>query len=276
VVTTRLSGLGSSIYGYVIREGLKNLSDKSAIVHDMDTKEVKGFYEAKVAGSANNYEYDRWESNAQAKASYAATHRAFATLVRPIVAGSKSILELGPGPGTWTKELLKTSPEADLTLVDISEEMLKQAKETLRDHGNITYVNADILDFTSEQKFDFFFSSRMIEYVPDKKPVIEKIVAMLQPGSFGYFVTKTPQYTRPFSKKVTAPVHQNQVAAEVLTAMLEEAGCTVQKVQSVTSVFPGMRSGFLDRWLSAVCQRVPFKLTRFVSESYAIIFKKDN
>lgn len=242
----------------------------------MDTKEVKRFYETKVAGSENKYEHDRWESTPQAKASYVATKRALVKFAQPLIEDRTMVLELGPGPGTWTRELLKVSPVAVYTLVDISEEMLKQAKIALVDFNNVKFVNADILDFTSEQKFDFFFSSRMIEYVPDKKPMIEKIVAMLQPGSLGYIVTKTPQYTRLFGKKVTASVHQNQVAAKELSKLLEDAGCTVLKVRSVTSVFPGMRSGFLDRWLSVACQYLPFKLTRFVSESYAIVFEKNS
>ncbi len=103
------------------------------------------------------------------------------------------VFELGPGPGTWTKELLTIAPQATYHLVDISEEMLKQAKGNLKGFPNITFTQSDILDFVPQQQYDFFFSSRIIEYVPDKDRAIKIIASALKPGAYGYLVTKTPQ-----------------------------------------------------------------------------------
>jgi ubiquinone/menaquinone biosynthesis C-methylase UbiE len=242
----------------------------------MKTKEVKEFYEQKVGDSATPYEYDRWQKNPQARASYVATKWAVRKYALPLLKDGVDILELGPGPGTWTKLLLEKAPQAHFTLVDISSEMLKQATIALAAHSNIEYVNVDILDFSTDKQYDFFFSSRIIEYVPEKEKAIKIIANCLKPGAVGYIVTKTPQARRAFSRPNKSPVHQSQISAAGLRRVLEEHGLRVERVVNVTSVFPKLKSGWLDQRLSCLCRHLPFSVCRYLSESYAIVFRKND
>ena len=164
-------------------------------------------------------------------------------IVLPIIEKNFSVLEVGPGPGTWTKVLLSNKEIARYDIVDISEEMLRQAKDNLHEFEQINFVHSDILDFVPKEQYDFFFSSRFIEYVNDKEKVVDTIFKSLKPGGKGYLSTKTPQYGRFMSKKVNSPVHQGQISAKKLRELFERRGFKVKKIINVNSVFPGLNSG---------------------------------
>ena len=239
----------------------------------METEEIKNYYNNSLRNNSNSYEFERWEKGSQERSSYVSTRNAVEKYAIPIMADG-NILELGPGPGTWTKLLLKKSPSSTYDLVDISEEMLKQAKLSLGDRENINYIQSDILDFVSDKKYDFFFSSRIIEYVPDKSKAVQIITNTLKSGASGYLVTKTPHPKRFWGIKNNSPVHQNQISAKDLAKLLKDNECEVSLLTNVTSVFPGIRSGFLDGVLTKLCNLLPFVVAKYVSESYAVVFKK--
>tara|TARA_B100002051_G_C16744327_1_gene646467 strand:+ start:2359 stop:3084 length:726 start_codon:yes stop_codon:yes gene_type:complete len=240
----------------------------------MDTKEVKEFFNSSVSGRVNKYEYDRWFKNAQARASYASTKEAVEKYVLPLVGNDSKVFELGPGPGTWTKLMLDKAPEATYDLVDISQSMLDQARAALPEQSNITLVCSDVLDLKAEQKYNLFFSSRMIEYVPDKNRVVEIISQSLASGGGGCLITKTPQGDRPFKRHNYTEVHKGQIATKDLVSLLEANGLQVKKYFHVTCVFPLVRSGFLDRVTSIVCRLLPFSVGRYFSEAYGVVFEK--
>ncbi len=240
----------------------------------METTQIKEFYNQSLQKSGNTYEFDRWAKTPQMRAGYLNTKSALHKLVPQYLSDGMKVFELGPGPGTWTKELLMIAPQATYHLVDISEEMLKQAKDNLKEFSNITFTQSDILDFVPQQSYDFFFSSRIIEYVPDKDRALEVIADALKPGAYGYLVTKTPQYQRLFSNKLVSKVHQTQISPSDLSKLLEQHGLTVIKSLQVTCVFPRVHSGFLDRLLTTICRLLPFSWSASVSESYALVFKK--
>ena len=240
----------------------------------MNTQKIKDFYNTNLRNNNISYEQHRWFSSPQAIAGYKNTKSALVKYALPYIENGQKVFELGPGPGTWTKELLKKAPQAEYDLVDISEEMLKQAKNALVDHENIQYLTSDILNFTPDKEYDFFFSSRIIEYVPEKEQVILTISDALKSGAYGYIVTKTPQYTRRASNAVSANVHQEQISDIELSSMLEKVGCSVMTRLHVTCVFPKLHSGLLDRVLTKICRLLPFTFGLHVSESYALVFQK--
>ena len=71
--------------------------------------------------------------------------------------------------------------------------MLVQARDGLVDQANVTFVESNLLAFESSQTFDFFFSSRAIEYMSDKRVAIGKIASLLLPGAQGAIITKMPK-----------------------------------------------------------------------------------
>lgn len=243
-------------------------------MNTMQTKEIKDFYNQSLQKSSNVYEQDRWFSSSQARAGYHSTRSAVLRYALPLLNNESDILELGPGPGTWTKILLQKAPQARFDLVDISEEMLSQARTNLGNQENISYITSDILDFSPQKQYDFFFSSRIIEYVPQKDQAVKTIAASLRSGAYGYIVTKTPQQKRFFGTAITSPVHASQIPGDELAELFEKHHCRILKKVHVTAVFPGLRSGLADRILTSLSRILPFRLSNIVSESYALVFQK--
>ena len=240
----------------------------------METRDIETFYNSSLQKSHNKYEFDRWFKTSQSRASYHATKYALHTYCLPLIKQGSHILEVGPGPGTWTKEILNSLPEVRVSILDISEQMLRQAKENITDTHRVTFMHHDFTTFVPDKQYDFFFSSRFFEYVPDKQSVIETISKSLAEGGKGYLVTKTPQYKRAFSKRVSGDIHQGQISSDELVRLMERSGLKVIKIVNVTSVFPGLRNGLFDKVLTFVSRFIPYKISKIVSESYAVIFEK--
>ncbi|MBI4086941.1 class I SAM-dependent methyltransferase [Candidatus Kaiserbacteria bacterium] len=62
-----------------------------------------------------------------------------------------SILEIGCGTGLTTRALLQHVPNVHITAVDKYSTMLDQAKNALRGHKNVTFVEADACYFLARQ-----------------------------------------------------------------------------------------------------------------------------
>ena len=185
-------------------------------------------------------------------------------------------LELGSGAGTWTKLFLEKCPDAKFDLVDISGEMLDQAKENLGSYQNIRYFEADFLDFKPDKQYDLFFSSRALEYVPDKKRAVLKIAGLLRSGGRGFIITKTPKYLRArvFGRKIPR-LHQGQIAPRKLKQLLSEAGFKNIAIYPATMSFPLFKSPKLNRLLFKVFYKHGLNfLSEFFSESYCVKFEK--
>ena len=84
-------------------------------------------------------------------------------------AGS-SVLEAGCGVGAQTVPLLKNSPEAHFTSIDLSLESLDAARERVSDAGyaNVTFQQTDIFDLPFEDDaFDHIFVCFVLEHLKD-------------------------------------------------------------------------------------------------------------
>lgn len=79
----------------------------------------------------------------------------------------KAILDFGGGTGLLALPLAKQAKS--VTLVDISEKMLEQArlKAEQQDIKNIQFLEQDLLVNPLEQKFDIIVVSRVLHHIPD-------------------------------------------------------------------------------------------------------------
>lgn len=239
---------------------------------------VKEKYNTSVADKTEgDYEYKRWFSSAVAQAGFDMTRRMILRHAFPNTATPERYLELGPGPGTWTKLFLKRyGDQTRYDLVDISREMLALARENLVAHTTVQFFESDFLDFEPDAQYDFFFSSRAIEYFPDKNALVKKVLAHLKKGGEGFMITKTPKYAlNKMLGRKTSDFHSGQVDPYVLVQMLRENGGDDIRLYPVTFSFPLFRSATLNRMLFFLLSPFPLNLiSQFFSESYCVKFRK--
>lgn len=242
--------------------------------HEPNPKE---FYDTVMPSKlGDNYESARWGMSPLQSAQYDMTAQTIRQHILPVLKNAEHILEVGPGPGTWTKLLLEANPDAEFTLVDISAAMLAQARAALIQNANVAFVESDLLRFQANEKFDGFFSSRAIEYMPDKTAAAAAISSILSRGAYGAIITKTPKYffDRLRGRKV-ADLHRGQISSRELARVLQTAGLEIVGVYAATATVPLIGSVFLNRAVFALIRRLslfyPFTL---FTESYCVIFKK--
>ena len=93
----------------------------------------------------------------------------------------ESILDLGCGPGNSTKVLKDKFPNAKIIGADNSDEMLAKARELYPD---IEFINLDANGDLHEvnEKFDVVFSNARIQWLPNHKELLPKLLTLLNPN----------------------------------------------------------------------------------------------
>lgn len=244
--------------------------------NDMGMDVVKDTYNAIGSDlSKGQYEQRRWFSDKIRKAGYDMTKTAILRYA-PSQGSFRHCVEFGPGAGTWTELLLQKYTNADFDVVDISAQMLDLTRKRFVDAQNIRYFERNFLDFTSEKKYDFFFSSRALEYIPDKSRAVEKISELLVHGGRGFLITKTPKYiiNRLLGRTVPS-LHRGQIDPMQLKKIFEQKGFKDIRIYPVTMSFPVFHSAFLNRLLFFIFSRFSLNaVSKFFSESYCVMFIK--
>lgn len=111
----------------------------------------------------------------------------------------QKMLEIGCGTGNMTIPLSECVKE--ITAIDISTDMMEQAKEKTQKHGieNITFFNTDLMHLDAEKEsFDVVAAYNVLLYMENQKEVLDKIYEVLKPG--GIFVSATDCLGRNLSK----------------------------------------------------------------------------
>ncbi|KUG20376.1 MAG: class I SAM-dependent methyltransferase [Methanomicrobiaceae archaeon] len=104
----------------------------------------------------------------------------FGTAVDHVPAEPASILELGSGTGFVTEQILARCPEAEITCIDMTPEMLAvaRAKPAL---SAVRFIEGDFRDVWPEERFDVVFSTLCLHHLTDadRTAVIRRIRATL-------------------------------------------------------------------------------------------------
>jgi trans-aconitate methyltransferase len=74
------------------------------------------------------------------------------------------VLELAPGPGTWTEQLLRHAET--ITAVDSSPEMLALAARRVGDDPRVRFVKADLFEWRPNRDYDVVFFGFWLSHVP--------------------------------------------------------------------------------------------------------------
>lgn len=236
--------------------------------------EVKNYFDSAINKKYNNfYEFNRWFSSPSLSLDYYMTGMSILERLKDLK--FEKCLELGPGPGTWTKFIYRHNINAFFDLVDISEEMKVQFFLEMRSASNVNYFVTDIVNFNSSKKYDLFFSSRAIEYLDDKILAFNNIYSLLDKKAKCIVITKNPV------EKNNRFQHQGQIKPDDLANVLLNIGFVNIKI------FPAIiRIPILNKFIPVFTlfifknffKRDLMKINRFFRkfiESYVIEFDKD-
>src|SRR5947209_11453998 len=99
--------------------------------------------------------------------------------------GDERILDAGCGTGRVTAELMKAFPQAQVTAVDASQNMVEEARQTLLPFGQRARTEQlDLLDLSAEQGFEVIFSTAVFHWIKDHDKLFVNLFRALRPGGF--------------------------------------------------------------------------------------------
>lgn len=100
-------------------------------------------------------------------------------MARIAVESPRAVVDLGCGPGNITRLLKQRWPEAAVTGVDSSPEMLEAAR---RGGGGVDYTLGDMGMWRPENSVDVLFSNAALHWLGEHEALFPRLVAMLAPG----------------------------------------------------------------------------------------------
>lgn len=96
----------------------------------------------------------------------------------------ESILEIGSGNGLLTIEIAKKIPDGKVTAIEISKEMVEQARKNKisQNINKIEIINIDAIEIQFENEFDAVFSNSAIHWIPEIEEMYKLIYRSLKPN----------------------------------------------------------------------------------------------
>ena len=115
--------------------------------------------------------------------------RPFAELLSRVDVKAGRIADLGCGPGHLTPLLRARWPEAAIEGVDASTEMIERAN-TDNEDPDVSYVEADLRDWTAEPPVDLVVSNAAFQWVPGHLELLPRLADQVASG--GVFAFSVP------------------------------------------------------------------------------------
>lgn len=140
----------------------------------------------------------KWNSNQYLKFESERTQPSIDLANRIKILHPINIIDIGCGPGNSTQVLCERYPDSKVLGVDMSDDMIKTARET---HDNaefmVCYVEREI-DKISE-KYDIVFSNACIQWIPNHELLLKNMMNLLNEG--GALAVQIPMnYNEPIHK----------------------------------------------------------------------------
>jgi trans-aconitate 2-methyltransferase len=108
-------------------------------------------------------------------------------LARVPLASVAAAVDLGCGPGNSTELIAERYPDATITGLDTSADMLAAARRRL---PRATFVEGDVARWTPAAPVDLIFANAVLQWVPAHLEVVARLMACLTPG--GVFALQVP------------------------------------------------------------------------------------
>jgi trans-aconitate 2-methyltransferase len=121
-----------------------------------------------------------WSASQYLKFEDERTRPARDLLAQVPLASARTVYDLGCGPGNSTELLIARYPDAEVTGVDSSPDMLRQARERL---PQCRFIEADLTLWSPPSDADILYSNATFQWVPDHLSVLKRLLAGLKPGA---------------------------------------------------------------------------------------------
>jgi trans-aconitate 2-methyltransferase len=158
------------------------------------------------------------------------------------VVDPKRVVDIGCGPGNSTELLAARWPEAQVTGIDTSPDMLEKARARL---PGIRFEQADAAGWKPAEPVDVIFANAVFQWLPDHPVVLRRLVEHLAPG--GVLAVQMPD-------NIAEPSHRlmrEAAAAMPFRAKLEGAArAPLPPVGAYYDLLIG-RASRLDIWHTA-------------------------
>lgn len=149
----------------------------------------------------------------------------------------EQLLDIGAGTGFVTRPLLQHYPDAQITALDLSQNMLN----TIPDHAQLHKVCADFMHLPFEEpQFDVVTSSLALQWGQDLQPLFDGLYKVLRPGGqlvFSTLLEDSLFELRNSWKQADKYEHVNQFASlSALNQAIEQAGLKMlqQRQENIT------------------------------------------
>lgn len=120
-----------------------------------------------------------WDATQYLRFSDARTLPAIDLLSRVELPEAQRVVDLGCGPGNSTAPLKARWPNAAVTGIDSSAELLAAAR---RDHPGIDFAQADIARWTAAEPVDVVFANASLQWVGDHDRLVPHLFEQVAPG----------------------------------------------------------------------------------------------
>ncbi|QDS98368.1 class I SAM-dependent methyltransferase [Adhaeretor mobilis] len=117
--------------------------------------------------------------------------------------GCRSILDVGSGAGQLAGHVLRYSdPEAELTCTDLSRQMLRRARNRLKD-GSPRFVTADLAHLPfRDGAFDCITCGYVLEHLPDPEPGLAEMARVLEKGGRMFLLTTEDNFSGAWTSRL--------------------------------------------------------------------------
>lgn len=120
-----------------------------------------------------------WDPHAYLKFADHRLRPALDLLARIPIERPRTIYDLGCGPGNITRLLAERWPNATVTGIDSSAEMLFRAN---KEAPNISFVNADISEWSAPVPANLLFSNATMHWLDDHRRLLPRLISQLAPA----------------------------------------------------------------------------------------------
>jgi trans-aconitate 2-methyltransferase len=103
----------------------------------------------------------------------------------------RTAIDLGCGPGNSTELIVHRYPDANVTGLDSSKDMLLQARARL---PQCSFMEADLATWTPQEPADLLFANAVFQWIPDHPIVLRRLLEALPEG--GVLAVQMPDNTR--------------------------------------------------------------------------------